>query len=254
MEGGACQAPSADSRGGCAQLETANAELRAAAHALAHDLHAPIYAISGFGKALSRSLGADAPEQAQHYLDRILAAASQLDEYVDALLELASVADAPAQLRVVDLSAIARSILADLQRADQQRILVARIQPGLKTIGDHRLLTMVLENLLGNAWKFTSRRKVAEISFLGAPNDSGCTVYSVQDNGAGFDMAYAGKLFRDFQRLHSYAEFPGTGIGLANVLRIVKRHGGDVWAESGPGKGAAFHFMLAAADAADAAA
>lgn len=227
-----------------AQLEAANAELKAFAHSLAHDLRSPIAAIDGFGEMLGRSLDGRGSERDLHYLSRIRAAARQMNEFTGALLSLASISQASVQMEDVDLSSLAATVLADMQERDSGRLVVADVEPGLLARGDARLLKMALENLLGNAWKFTGGRDVAEISFAARPGPGGDPVYCVKDNGAGFDMAYASKLFGNFQRLHSQAEFPGTGIGLANVQRIVVRHGGKVWAESAPGEGAAFYFTL----------
>lgn len=227
------------------QLQAANAQLKSIAHSLAHDLRGPILTITGFGKALSGSLDERVPQQTRHYLERMVAAAQHLDEYVAALLSLASVIDAPVKAAEVDLSSLAREILEDLLMRDQTRIASFEVQEGLRARGDRRLLRMALENLLGNAWKFTGRRAAARIEFsdMGGAD----TVYRVKDNGAGFDMSYADKLFGDFQRLHSQAEFPGMGVGLANVRRIVSRHGGRIWAESVVGQGSTFYFTLAAA-------
>ena len=229
-----------------AQLEAANAELRSFAQSLAHDLRAPIAVISGFSDMLDQSLDEQRPEQARHYARRIRAAGKQLDDYLEALLSLARISQATVRVCDVDLSATARSVLGDLQLREPGRKLAHEVEEGLRAQGDPRLLKMVLENLLGNAWKFTGRRGVSEIRFSACAAAGGELVYRVADNGAGFDMRYAGKLFGDFQRLHSQSEFPGTGIGLANVHRIVQRHGGRVWAESVEGEGATFYFTLAA--------
>jgi len=237
--------PGACMRESAREMRAANAEMKRFAHALAHDLRTPIDAITGFGKVLERELGAHPPERAAHYLARIRAAGQQLDEYVEALLSLAHLTQTPLRRVEVDLSALARTVLAELQLRDPHRALASRVQDGLRAQGDPRLLKIVLDNLLGNAWKFTAHRRVCEISFAAAADVDGQAVFEVKDNGVGFDMTYAGKLFGDFQRLHSHAEFPGTGIGLANVLRIVQRHGGKAWAESAQGEGARFYFTLA---------
>lgn len=237
--------PGACMRESAREMRAANAEMKRFAHALAHDLRTPIDAITGFAKVLERELGAHPPKRAGHYLARIRAAGQQLDGHVEALLSLARLTQAPLRRMEVDLSALARTVLAELQLREPQRALASRVQDGLRVQGDPWLLKIVLDNLLGNAWKFTAHRRVCEISFAAATNDHGQTVFEVGDNGVGFDMSYAGKLFGDFQRLHSHVEFPGTGIGLANVLRIVQRHGGRVWAESAQGEGARFYFTLA---------
>ena len=221
-----------------------NAKLKGLTRSLAHDLRAPIGTIDGFSELLARSLDESGSERNRHYLSRIRAAAKQMNEYTEALLALARITQADAQMTDIDLSAMASTVLADLQERDHWRILVARVQAGLRAQCDPRLMMMVLENLLGNAWKFTSRRDVAEISFAAEPGADGQRVYSVKDNGAGFDMSCVDKLFGNFQRLHSQSEFPGTGIGLANVHQIIDRHGGRVWAESIEGKGATFYFTF----------
>jgi light-regulated signal transduction histidine kinase (bacteriophytochrome) len=222
-------------------------EVQALTLGLAHDLRSPINAVAGFGRALERLLARDdAPPGAAHYVQRILAAAEHLEEYVDALMSLARVSQAPRPRGTVDLSAMALQIARELRLRDPSRVVDVRVQPGLAATGDAGLLRMLLENLLGNAWKFTARRVPAIVAFDAQRGADGETVYCVRDNGAGFEMAYSAKLFRDFQRLHSHAEFPGTGVGLANVRRIVERHGGRVWADGIVDGGAAFSFTLAA--------
>jgi signal transduction histidine kinase len=235
------------SRCAAAEIDAGNAELGGFAQALAHELRTPVNAIAGFGQALERSLGEQAPEQARHYAQRIRAAGRQLEQYAQALLSLAQAAQGQGEEREVDLSALARSVLGDLRRRDPSRASEIRVQDGLRAWGVPALLAMVLENLLGNAWKFTSPRRVAEIVFSAQRGADQQLVYRVQDNGAGFDIAYAGKLFGDFQRLHSQAEFPGAGMGLAIVHRIVRRHGGRVWAECVERHGAIVSFTLGAA-------
>jgi len=226
-----------------AELEAANADLRGFAHSLAHDLRAPIAAIDGFGAALQERLqGAGEPER--RYVDRIRLAARQLDQYVEALLSQARIANADMQTTRIDLSAMAESVLADLRLQAAARVVVTNVQPKLRASGDPTLLRMALENLLGNAWKFTSGREVAQISFSAAEEEEGFTTFCVADNGAGFVMEYAHKLFGVFQRLHTQAEFPGTGIGLANVHRIITRHGGRIWTVAAEGAGASFYFTL----------
>lgn len=232
------------------ELELANAELKGFAHSLAHDLKAPIGSIMGFSTMLMESLlkAADAGKEAKerHYGSRIQAAARRMEEFVDALLSLANISQAKLHLTQVDLSSIASNVLDELQEGDRSRQLIRQVQGGLRAWGDSRLLSMLLQNLLGNAWKFTGRREVASISFAASAGPNGEIVYSIQDNGAGFDNDYADQLFGNFQRLHTEAEFPGMGIGLANSQRIVVRHGGRIWAESQVGQGATFSFTLAA--------
>jgi PAS domain S-box-containing protein len=227
-----------------AELELANTELKGFAHSLAHDLRAPIAAITGFCAPLQDLALSAGTQRQQHYVRRIQAAAQRMDEFIEALLSLATVSQAKLQMTTVDVSEFAKSILAELMERDGQRVAVTQVQEGLHAFGDPRLLRMVLENLLGNAWKFTAKRGAAEITFSAQVGLGQEVVYSVKDNGAGFNMAYAQKLFGNFQRLHRETEFAGTGIGLANVQRIILRHGGRVWAESVEGEGATFNFTL----------
>jgi PAS domain S-box-containing protein len=227
-----------------ADLEAANAELRAFAHSLAHDLRTPIAAVDAFGRALEERLGS-ASERERNYVTRIRQAAQQLDDYVEALLSQTRISQATMRVSRIDLSATAEGILADLRLREPHRTVVTNVQPGLSALGDGTLLRMALENLLGNAWKFTRKRALAEIRFSAAEDAQGTTTFCVSDNGAGFDMEYAHKLFGTFERLHTQAEFPGTGIGLANVQRIISRHGGRIWAVGEPGVGASFYFTLA---------
>ena len=227
-----------------AELEAVNTQLKGFAHSLAHDLRGPIAAIGTFGETLEGMLAPTAGERELHYLRRIRAAGKRMDDFVAALLELASVSQAELHISEVDLSEMAAAVLTDLQEQSTARRVTTKIQDGLVVRGDTRLLRMAFENLLGNAWKFTARRELAEISFSGGCQADGQLVYCIEDNGAGFDMAYADKLFGNFQRLHSDDEFPGMGIGLANVHRIIGRHAGRIWAESSEGNGARFYFTL----------
>ncbi|MFC5499061.1 PAS domain S-box protein [Caenimonas terrae] len=227
-----------------AQLESANSELMSFAHALAHDLRAPIATILGFSTMLGDTLEKVGAERIRHYLQRIRVAARQMDDFIGALLAMASVAQSSMDKGEVDLSAAARGVLADLQEREPQRKVVAHVQDGMVVHGDANLLRVAVENLVGNAWKFSGGREVSEISLTAQDQADGEIVYCVKDNGAGFDMAYADKLFGNFQRLHSQDEFPGTGVGLANVRRIVGQHGGRVWGESQPAQGATFKFTL----------
>lgn len=225
------------------ELEAANEELKGFAHSLAHDLRTPIAAINTLAHVLEQRLQADA-EKNRHYAARISQAAQQLDEYVEALLSHARISQAPLRASRVDLSGMVERVLDDLRLREPDRTVAAHVQPGLVAVGDPTLLQMALENLVGNAWKFTRNRPDAEIRFTAETPPGRPTTYRVSDNGAGFDMEHVHKLFGTFQRLHTQAEFPGTGVGLANVHRIVLRHGGQVWAEGRPGSGAAFYFTL----------
>ena len=225
------------------ELEAANDELRSFAHSLAHDLRTPIAAITALAHVLEQRMQG-AVEKDRQYAARIGQAAQQLDEYVEALLAHARLSQTSLAPTRVDLSAMAEAILDDLRVRDPDRPVTTSVQQGLAAVGDPTLLRMVLENLLGNAWKFTKQRQDAQIRFSGQGEADGSTTFCIADNGAGFDMDYAHKLFGAFQRLHTHAEFPGTGIGLANVKRILARHGGRVWATGTPGSGASFCFAL----------
>jgi PAS domain S-box-containing protein len=227
-----------------AQLTAANRELEAFSYSVSHDLRAPLRAIDGFSQALLEDYAGGLDDQATDYLRRVRAATQRMGLLIDDLLRLSRVTRAEMRQVPVDLSALADDVLAELRRSDPQRAVDVVIAPGLTTRGDPALLRVLLENLLGNAWKFTGRTGAARIEFAAARGDDGEQVFQVRDNGAGFDMNYVGKLFGAFQRLHSPDDFPGTGIGLATVQRVVRRHGGSVRAEGAPGRGAAFHFTL----------
>jgi PAS domain S-box-containing protein len=225
-------------------LRSSNQELEAFSYSVSHDLRAPLGAIGGFARALDLKLEGHSDEKARHYLARIQAAVEKMEQLIDAMLSLAKVVRAPLHHGPVDLSATAREVIEGLRMQHPGRSVEAKVQDGLVAQGDARLLRVALENLLGNAWKFTSRREDARIE---VGKVDGASVFFVRDNGVGFDMAYAGKLFSAFQRLHTEAEFPGTGIGLATVRRIVARHQGRAWAESHPGEGTTFFFALSEA-------
>lgn len=225
-------------------LEQANAELRGFAHSLAHDLRTPITTIGGFSGKLEKMLGDAGDERSRHLAHRIRLAATQMADYTDAILTLAGLSQVELLVTDVDLSALARNILASLQERDAQRIVRLTVQEDLHARGDARLLRLAIDHLLDNAWKFTTPREVAEISFTAEDNAQGEMCYCVKDNGVGFNPSYGDKLYDSFQRLHSAEEFPGMGIGLANVARVVSRHEGRIWAESAEGKGAAFFFTL----------
>jgi PAS domain S-box-containing protein len=222
-------------------LRSSNQELEAFSYSVSHDLRSPLGAIGGFSRALHAKLEGSSDERVQHYLARIQAAVEKMEQLIEALLSLAKVARAPLNYGPVDLSALARETLEALQMQHPQRKVAMQVQDDLVAQGDARLLRLVVENLVGNAWKFTSGRENARIE---VGRLEGSSVFSVRDNGVGFDMAYAAKLFGAFQRLHTEAEFPGTGIGLATVRRIVTRHQGRVWAESRVGEGTTFFFTL----------
>jgi len=226
-------------------LEAANAELEAFAYSVSHDLRAPLRAIDGFSQAVLEDYRDKLDAQGEQYLNRLRAAAQRMGQLIDDMLRLSRVTRMEMKLEPVDLALAAQDIVGALRRASPERGVQVRIAPGLAAWGDAALLRIVLDNLLDNAWKFTARTPGAFIE-LGEEGAGAERRFYVRDNGAGFDMAYAGKLFGAFQRLHSAAEFPGTGIGLATVKRVINRHGGRVWAESAPGHGAIFYFTLPA--------
>lgn len=225
------------------QLKAANQELEAFSYSVSHDLRAPLRSIDGFSQALLEDYADRFDDQGRHYLARVRAGTQRMGELIDDLLQLSRVTRAEIRRETVDMSALANSVVADLKRAEPQCRVDVVIQPGLQTEGDAKLLRIALVNLLSNAWKFTGRQPAARIE-LGVQDNGGERAFYVRDNGVGFDMAYAGKLFGAFQRLHAQGEFPGTGIGLATVQRIINRHGGRVWAEAVVNQGASFYFAL----------
>ncbi|MBI5643531.1 MAG: PAS domain S-box protein [Deltaproteobacteria bacterium] len=225
-------------------LASANRELETFTYSVAHDLRAPLRLIDGFSMLLERTQRDRLAPEGRDKLDRIRAAANRMGQLIDDLLNLAYVLRAEVAYETIDLSALAFSIASDLKKAEPGRTVKFRIGEGLTAIGDGRLTRMVLENLLGNAWKFTAKTEKPVIEFRSAGQEEGREIFVVKDNGAGFDMKYYSRLFEPFQRLHAAEEYPGTGIGLATVQRIIRRHGGRVWAEGEPGLGAAFYFTL----------
>ncbi|EPX60728.1 multi-sensor signal transduction histidine kinase [Cystobacter fuscus DSM 2262] len=228
-----------------AQLEFSNRELEAFAYSVAHDLRAPLRAISTFSLALSEDCPGQLDATGEDYLQRIRGAAQRMSELIDGILTLSRVTSTGLQETDVSLSALARATAEQLQRGQPERTVHLRIQEGLVDRGDARMLRSVLENLLGNAWKFTRESPRAEIEFGALPGEGGPgRVYFVRDNGAGFDMGYQSRLFGVFQRLHGPQEFEGNGVGLATVRRIIQRHGGRVWGEGRVGQGATFFFTL----------
>jgi PAS domain S-box-containing protein len=230
-------------------LRQANDELEAFSYSVSHDLRSPLGTIDGFSRLLEKDLKTNGGKKADHYIARILASAGHMGQLIEGLLALAQISRQQLQLSVVDVSAMSEEIAERLARQQPERQVHVTIEPGLLARADPRLLRAVLENLLGNAWKFSSRCAAASITVGSAPHGKGHGFF-VRDNGVGFDMAYSTKLFGAFERLHAQADFPGTGIGLATVKRIVTRHGGTVWAESEPGHGAAFFFTLGGAEVA----
>ncbi len=226
-------------------LRLSNQELEAFSYSVSHDLRSPLNTVDGFSRLLAKQLDASqSNEKVRHYLSRIQAGVAQMGRLIEDMLSLAQVSRMQLREETVDLSALAHEIAGECRGRDPERVADISIENDLQARGDGRLLRVVLENLVGNAWKFTSRRAHAVISVGRKADASGVPAFFVQDNGAGFDMAYADKLFLTFQRLHAVSEFPGTGVGLATVSRVIGRHRGQVWAESEPGKGATFFFTL----------
>src|SRR5258706_10610506 len=227
------------------ELEAANKELEAFSYSVSHDLRSPLRTIDGFSQALLEDYADQLPAEGQNYLKRVRAATQRMGQLIDDLLNLSKVTRAPMKFVPVDLSGLVQGIAAELQRTQPERRVNFKITPNLKARGDPNLMQAALENLLNNAWKFTAKREQAEIEF-GSKSENNETVFFIRDNGAGFDMAYVGKLFGAFQRLHAMTEFSGTGIGLATVQRIINRHGGRIWAEGAVDQGATFFFTLPA--------
>ncbi|MBI5938650.1 MAG: PAS domain S-box protein [Betaproteobacteria bacterium] len=228
-----------------AALNTVNRELESFAYSVSHDLRGPLRGIDGFSQALSEDYGDKLDATGRDYLRRVRAAAQRMGQIIDDLLRLSRVSRAPLQAAPVDLSTLARDILGHLREGRPDRQVTVQVQDDLEAECDPGLLRVVLENLLGNAWKYTGKQEAARIEF-GRTRQDGEDIFFVRDNGVGFDMQYADKLFGAFQRLHHPSEFEGTGIGLATVQRVVHRHGGRAWAESQPGQGAVVYFTLAA--------
>ncbi len=225
------------------ELEVTARELESFSHTVSHDLRAPLRVVDGFARILLEDFAEAMPADAQGHLKRIVSAAGRMNEMIDALLAMARISTQRVAPEPVDLSAIAHSVFDELRQLDPKRRVRFEILGRMQCRGDRILLRIVLENLLGNAWKYSSRREEAHIVF-DSELVEGVTVYRVSDNGTGFDMSMADDLFQIFRRLHSANEFDGTGIGLATVQRIIRRHGGRIWAESERGSGARFHFTL----------
>jgi len=226
-----------------AQLKAANKELEAFSYSVSHDLRAPLRHINGFSQALLEDYADKLDEGGKNYLQEVRNASQEMAQLIDDVLQLARVTRSEMRREEVDLTELASGVVAEMKKREGRRRITVNVEEGLSTQGDRRLLRIALTNLLGNAWKFTSRSKNAQIAF-GGTKKNGESFYFVRDNGAGFDMAYAGKLFGAFQRLHTTGEFEGTGIGLATVQRIINRHGGRVWAEGIVNEGATFYFTL----------
>jgi light-regulated signal transduction histidine kinase (bacteriophytochrome) len=225
------------------QLRAANKELEAFSYSVSHDLRAPLRSIDGFSQALLEDYADKLDEEGQNSLQRVRASSQHMAQLIDDMLKLSRVTRSEMRREPVDLTGMAQALAADLQNTAPERQVKFVIADGLLAQGDAALLRIAMENLLDNAWKYTSQRPRAQIEF-GFCRNNGRSAYFVRDDGAGFDMAYADKLFGTFQRLHSVTEFKGTGIGLATVQRIIHRHGGHVWAEAKVNQGATFYFTL----------
>ncbi len=226
-----------------AELQAANNELASFCYSVSHDLRAPLRRIEGFRRMLGEEAALGQSTQAQHYLQRIESGTREMAEMIDSFLRLARTTQSELHLEEVDLSREAENLLRQLQERDPERRVTWSVEPGMMAHVDRRFFSVLLGNLLDNAWKYTSREAQASITF-GRQQGAEGWVYCVSDNGAGFDMKYADRLFSPFSRLHKNEEFEGVGIGLATVYRIVSRHGGRIWAESSPGDGTSFYFSL----------
>jgi light-regulated signal transduction histidine kinase (bacteriophytochrome) len=225
------------------ELQASNKELEAFSYSVSHDLRAPLRTIDGFSHALLEDYDDKLDVQGKDYLRRVRASTQMMAQLIDDMLKLSRITRTEMNVEKVNLTRIARSVIDELQKSQPERLINIKIADGLEDTADPRLMRVALENLLGNAWKFTGKQAEAVIEF-GATKEGERKVYFIRDNGAGFDMAYVDKLFSPFQRLHTMEEYPGTGIGLATVRRIINRHGGRVWVEGQVDKGATFYFSL----------
>jgi light-regulated signal transduction histidine kinase (bacteriophytochrome) len=234
--------------GKVAQISDVNRELEAFSYSVSHDLRAPLRHISGFARKLEQQLGDRVDDKARHYIEVIGSSAQRMALLIDDLLVFSRLGRGALRLQAVDMQSLVDEARALAESGVQDRRIVWTIKPLPMVIGDENMLRTVWQNLLGNAVKYTGHCEVAQIEVSSTQGRHGEYQFTVSDNGAGFDMQYADKLFGVFQRLHRASEFPGNGIGLANVRRIVARHGGRVWAEAEPGHGAHFHFSLPATD------
>ncbi len=223
------------------ELTRANQELNAFTRTVAHDLRRPLTSISGFTQLLEHETR---PDYVQQYIHRILNACSTMNDMIQRFLDFARAPQAPLEITDVDLTSIAQKLLLDFQVQEPERQVHAFIQPEMIVKGDEDLLRQLMQNLLENAWKYSSKNTATRIEVATTSDKTGKTVYYVRDNGAGFDMTHVGQLFKPFSRLHEHASFEGTGIGLATVARIVERHSGKIWVEAKQGEGATFFFSL----------
>ncbi|MBI4319778.1 MAG: hypothetical protein HY675_14915 [Chloroflexi bacterium] len=225
------------------ELAAANQELEAFAYSVSHDLKAPLRTVDGFSQMLLEDYADRLDDQGKEYVHIVRQGSQRMAQLIDDLLSLSRINRSEMIRQQVDLSELAQRAAIDLKRSQPERRVEFAIAPGLLVDGDARLLRVALENLLGNAWKFTSHHRTATIQ-LGKEDRQGQAVYYIRDDGAGFDPAFAGKLFSAFKRLHNDDEFPGNGIGLATVQRIIHRHGGQIWAEGAVERGATFYFTI----------
>jgi len=226
-----------------AELAAVNRELEAFSYSVSHDLRVPLRAIDTFSLALIEDNYDQLSEEGREHLDRIRSGVKRMGRLIEDLLNLSRLSREQLELRLVNIGSVAKNILEDLMKSQPDRQVTFDIEPGLEVVADANMLKVALSNLIENAWKYTSKHKTAKIE-IGHKNIDGRTVYYIRDDGAGFDMNYSSKLFRAFQRLHANSDFPGTGIGLAIVQRIISRHGGKLWAEGKPEQGATFYFTL----------
>jgi signal transduction histidine kinase len=224
-----------------AQLES---DLRELTAAMSHDLRAPIRAVDGFARALASACDDQLPPSARHYLEQVRDSSRRTGQLVDGLVALARLSLTPLRPQTVDLRPLAQEVLAELQATEPDRVVEAQVAPELSVQGDAQMLRLLLQSLLSNAWKFTGAAQPARIR-LDRRQEEGRLVFEVADNGAGFDMNRRDRLFEPFCRLHPAHEHPGIGLGLACARRVVRRHGGDIWARGSPGEGATFSFTLA---------
>jgi light-regulated signal transduction histidine kinase (bacteriophytochrome) len=226
------------------ELARANAELKAFGYSVSHDLRAPLRHVSGYLEMLREELAKAVSQAAGELIQRVLERVAFMNALIDGLLKLSQVTQQPIAMQDIDLSAMARAVAGELARGEPARRVEISVEDGMRVVGDPALMHTLLQNLMGNAWKYSRNAAAARIAF-GREELEGEPAYAVRDNGAGFDHTNSGRLFGAFQRLHSSAEFEGIGIGLATCKRIVERHGGRIQADSRPGEGAAFFFTLA---------
>jgi light-regulated signal transduction histidine kinase (bacteriophytochrome) len=226
------------------EIEAVNRELEAFSYSVSHDLRAPLRSITSFSQALIEDCADVLDDQGRDYLERVVRAGKRMADLIEDMLILSRISRGEMLREQVDLSATAADVVDELAQDQPERDVELAIEPGLMAEGDPKLLRIMLGNLLGNAWKFTSLESSPRIEFGVLPSDNGDRVFFVRDNGAGFDMAHADSLFTPFQRLHREAEFPGTGVGLATVQRVIRRHGGKVWAQGEVSHGATFFFTV----------